>query len=114
MRSKTKNIPFAQRDDFFKQQIILLRPNFALKNIHDYADNTIRYFRLTKYIRVQEWGGYINLEPLKKKELTFLFQKDNARPLDFSNNDYVKYLSSIHTPDLPGETKSELIETITF
>ena len=114
LRSKTKNIPFAQRDDFFKQQIILLRPNFALKNIHDYADNTIRYFRLTKYIRVQEWGGYINLEPLKKKELTFLFQKDNARPLDFSNNDYVKYLSSIHTPDLPGETKSELIETITF
>ena len=26
----------------------------------------------------------------------------------------MKYLSSIHTPDLPGETKSELIETITF
>jgi len=82
-----------------------------LKNLRDYGDNAIRYFRLTRYIYIRGGGFYIDLEPRRSVEINALLDFDNAQSKTFeSKEQYLDYISDISEPKLPWETKEKLIE----
>lgn len=82
-----------------------------LKNLKDYGDNAIRYFRLTRYLYIRGGGFYIDLEPRRSIEIRNLIRFDNAQSKTFSSKeDYLDYISDISEPKLPWETKEKLTE----
>jgi hypothetical protein len=84
-----------------------------LKNLKDYGDNAIRYFRLTRYIHIRGGGFYIDLEPRRSVEIDALLDFDNAQSKSFdSKADYLEYISDISKPILPWETKEKLTEIV--
>lgn len=84
-----------------------------IDNSEEYADNAIRYFRLTKYVYIRGNGFYIDLEPRRIIEIEKLLETDNAAPMEFSQaSEYLKYLSDIKQPVLPWESDHELRKII--
>lgn len=84
-----------------------------LNNLKDYGDNTIRYFRLTRYLYIRGNGYYINLEARRKVEINKLLETDSAKPLEFRNlEEYRNYIVDISQPMLPWETELELKKII--
>lgn len=82
-----------------------------LRNLKDYGDNAIRYFRFTRLLHVRGGGFYIDLEPRRLIEITNLLSIDNAAPLKFGSADeYIEYLADLEKPILPWETKQKLEE----
>jgi len=82
-----------------------------LKNLKDYGDNAIRYFRLTRYVYIRGGGFYIDLEPRRSIEIRNLIRFDNAQSKTFSSKeDYLDYISDISEPKLPWENKEKLTE----
>lgn len=80
-----------------------------LENLKDYGDNTIRYFRLTRFLYIRGGGFYVDFEKRREIELEELLATDNGAPLNFKNtNQYVEYLSDIKQPILPWETNVQL------
>lgn len=85
----------------------------TIKNLKDYGDNTIRYFRLTRYFYIRGGGFYIDLESRRKIELENLLKSDNGSSKEFSKvEDYLNYMSDISEPKLAWESKTELIRII--
>lgn len=79
------------------------------QNLKDYGDNTIRYFRLTRYIRIRGSGYYVDLEPYREVEISALLDKYNAAPTKFRDDiEYVEYVANRHKPDLPWKTQQAL------
>jgi hypothetical protein len=82
-----------------------------LKNLKDYGDNAIRYFRLTKFIRIRGNGFYVDLEPNRRTEIEALFESEFYKPKHFSDkNEYLTYMSDDSLPVLPWQTKNKLSE----
>ncbi len=81
-------------------------------NLRDYADNSIRYFRLTRYVYIRGGGFYIDLEPRRRTEISELLSMDPSSSSFESDSDYIKYLSDIKQPPLPWETKDKLEEIV--
>lgn len=82
-----------------------------LTNLHDYGDNTIRYFRLTKFIRIRGDGFYIDLEPSRQVEIEAMFENDFYKPKLFAGREeYLNYMSDDSLPKLPWQTKEKLSE----
>jgi hypothetical protein len=82
-------------------------------NANDYADNIIRYFRLTRFIYLRGNDNYIDLEPRRKIEINALLNSDNASAKRFaSKEEYTAYLGDASQPVLPWETKEKLKEVI--
>lgn len=80
-----------------------------LSNLHDYGDNAIRYFRLTKFIRIRGNGFYVDLEPNRHIEIEALFEGEFYRAKDFADRDaYLNYMSDNNLPVLPWQTKEKL------
>lgn len=87
--------------------------NQVVKNLKDYGDNTIRYFRLTRYFFIRGEGFYIDLEPRRHIEINSILKTDNAKPLKFETEDeYLNYISDINQPILPWETITELKQIV--
>ena len=87
--------------------------NQIIKNLKDYGDNTIRYFRLTRYFFIRGEGFYIDLEPRRHVEINSILKTDNAKPLKFDTEDeYLNYISDINQPILPWETVEALKQII--
>ncbi len=85
--------------------------NKLLKNLQDYGDNAIRYFRLTKFIRIRGNGFYIDLEPNRHTEIDALFESEFYKPKHFADKDeYVAYMANDNLPVLPWQTKEKLSE----
>jgi hypothetical protein len=83
----------------------------TLKNIKDYGDNILRYFRLTRFLYIRGGGFYIDLEPRRQVEIQNLLAFDNGQSLDFENKEsYFEYLADLEKPELPWETKAELLK----
>lgn len=81
-----------------------------LTNLRDYGDNTIRYFRLTKFIRIRGNGFYVDLEENRRTEIEALFENEFYKPRDFvDRSDYLSYMSDDSLPKLPWQTKDKLI-----
>jgi len=84
--------------------------NKLLTNLRDYGDNTIRYFRLTKFIRIRGNGFYVDLEENRRTEIEALFENEFYKPRDFiGRSDYLNYMSDDSLPKLPWQTKEKLI-----
>ena len=80
-----------------------------LTNLKDYGDNAIRYFRLTKFIRIRGNGFYVDLEPSRHTEIEALFEKEFYKAKEFANRDaYLNYMSDDGLPALPWLTKEKL------
>ena len=81
-----------------------------MSNPFEYGDNTMRYFRLTKYFRVEKhtlghWK--IKLEPSRTRETEQLLSIYDGSAENFETvDDYIKYLSDISEPKLPWEVDS--------
>jgi hypothetical protein len=81
-----------------------------MSNPFEYGDNTMRYFRLTKYFRVEKhtlghWK--IKLEPSRTREIEQLLSIYDGSAEKFESvDDYIKYLSDISKPKLPWEVDS--------
>lgn len=81
----------------------------TLSNTIEYADNIIRYFRLTRYFHIRGNGFYIDLESRRMIEIESLLSSDDASPKSFSTrSEYSNYLSDVTQPVLPWETTPEL------
>lgn len=79
------------------------------QNIRDYADNAIRYFRLTKYIYIRGGGYYVDLEPRRQRELHELLRADCGAARSFADKEeYVRYLSDYESYPLPWESARQL------
>jgi hypothetical protein len=82
-------------------------------NALDYADNVIRYFRLTRFFYLRGNDYYIDLEPRRKIEIDSILEIDNASAKEFSSSEeYTIYLGDAAQPELPWETKTKLQEVI--
>lgn len=82
-----------------------------LDNLHDYGDNAIRYFRLTKFIRIRGNGFYVDLETNRQTEIEALFEKEFYKPKYFADKEtYLNYMSNDGLPVLPWQIKGKLIK----
>ncbi len=93
-------------------------PTKAINNLFDYGDNTIRYFRLTKYFKIMadptgsHW--HVDLEPSRIVEIEQLLNAYDGKALEIDNiNDYLAYLSDINKPELPWEQINKLKDVAT-
>ena len=85
----------------------------VVKNLRDYGDNTLRYFRLTRYIAFRGWGRYVDLEPRRDVEISALLAADDGRSRAFeSAGEHRAYIASDTEPSLPWETREKLTEII--
>lgn len=115
---KTKQERKEIRDNYRKQFAINFlgtnkqtEINKLLKNLQDYGDNAIRYFRLTKFIRIRGNGFYIDLEPNRHTEIEALLDSKFYKPKHFADKDeYVAYMANDSLPVLPWQTKDKLSE----
>jgi hypothetical protein len=83
------------------------------KNAREYADNIIRYFRLTRFFYLRGNDYYIDLEPRRKIEIVSILETDNASAKIFGSKfEYSTYLGDATQPELPWETKTKLQEVI--
>lgn len=82
-----------------------------LGNLGDYGDNAIRYFRLTKFIRIRGNGFFIDLEPSRHTEIEALLEAEFYKPKAFADKqEYLAYMSDINLPKLPWQTADKLVE----
>lgn len=84
-----------------------------VKNVPEYADNMIRYFRQTKlfFIRGKYAYTYFDLEPRRMNEITSILENDDAKPLQFeTEKEWIDYFSTYGTYVLPYETEGKLRE----
>lgn len=85
----------------------------GINNLNDYADNAIRYFRLTRYIYLRGNGYYIDLEPRRKVEIDLLLKTNNASAKTFNNKEeFREYLCDINKPILPWNNRNNLINIL--
>jgi hypothetical protein len=83
------------------------------KNANEYADNIIRYFRLTRFFYLRGNDFYIDLEPRRKIEIDSILETDNASAKIFeSQAEYSTYIGDITKTELPWETKAKLQSVI--
>lgn len=79
-----------------------------VKNTKEYADNIIRYIRLTKYIYIRGGGYYIDLEPRRMIEIESLLEMDNGSAKSFSLEEYKTFIGDYYSYTLPFETIEKL------
>jgi len=83
----------------------------TLKNLKEYTDNIIRYFRLTRYIYIRGNGYYVDLEPRRSIEIKSLIKVDSGKAIEFKNrSEYLEYFSDITKPKLPWDNLDSLKE----
>lgn len=84
-----------------------------LNNLQDYGDNAIRYFRLTKFIRIRGNGFYVDLEPSRHTEIEALFESEFYKPNDFTDKKaYIAYMTDDSLPVLPWQTRDKLSDIV--
>lgn len=80
--------------------------NNPVKNVREYTDNMIRYFRLTKYICIR--GCYenvcVDLEPCRTTEIDSILKSDDGLARTFTKEQWRKYMGDYGTYQYPFET----------
>ena len=91
------------------QQLI----NKTEKNLKEYGDNTIRYFRLTGFIHIRGDGFYVDLEPRRAIEIEELLESDNSSGQQFKHREtFINYISDPSQPLLPWETDATQLQIL--
>ena len=105
---KTEEEKEAFRTGFVKDYL----SGFAdpVNNTREYADNIVRYLRLTKYIYIRGGGYYVDLEPRRKVEIDALLESDDGSAKAFTPEAYKRYISDYNAYVLPVETLEKLSE----
>ncbi len=89
-----------------------------LNNPFEYGDNLMRYFRLTKYFRVEKstMGDWrILAEPTRKNEIAQLLTLYDGSAERFSSIDsYLSYISDENKPVLPWKRDLSKLKEITY
>lgn len=111
--SKFRKLTPKEKDDFIVE---FLKKFYGVTSLTDkqkdnpfeYGDNSMRYFRLTKYFRVikNTFGHWsVDLEPSRNREIEQLLALYNGSAKRFARvEDYIEYISDISKPILPWET----------
>lgn len=87
--------------------------NKTEKNLKEYGDNTIRYFRLTGFIHIRGDGFYVDLEPRRAIEIEELLESDNSSGQQFKNREtFINYISDSSQPLLPWETDATQLQIL--
>lgn len=84
------------------------------KNTIEYADNMIRYMRLTKYIRIRGKYShvYIDLEPGRLTEINSILETDDGSAAKYSKEEWRNYMGTYGAYPLPFETVEKLKEIL--
>ena len=84
------------------------------KNTLEYADNMIRYMRLTKYICIRGKYShvYIDLEPRRLTEINSILDNDNGSAILYSQDEWRSYMGTYGAYPLPFETIEKLKEIL--
>ena len=84
------------------------------KNTAEYADNMIRYMRLTKYIRIRGKYShvYIDLEPGRLTEINSILEADDGSAAQYSQEEWRNYMGIYGAYPLPFETVEKLKEIL--
>ncbi len=105
------------RSLFVKQYIkhYLTEFNNPQKNVFEYADNMIRYLRLTRYIYIRGKYNqtYIDLEPRRMTEIDAILEADDGSAQEYTQDTWVTYMGTYKAYRLPFETKEKLTEILT-
>jgi hypothetical protein len=104
----------AEKDEYAKAHFNKNYSEYeSWENANEYADNIIRYFRLTRFFYLRGNDYYVDLEPRRKIEIDSILEKDNASAKNFaSKSEYSMYLGDATQPELPWETTTKLQEVI--
>lgn len=94
------------RSTFIKRYLSTFKE--PVHNTKEYADNIIRYVRLTKFIYIRGGGYYIDLEPRRMVEINALLEVDNGSAKDFTIDEYKSFIANYHSYILPYETTEKL------
>jgi len=78
------------------------------QNTREYADNIIRYLRLTSYIYIRGGGYYVDLEPRRRVEIDALLAHDDGSARPFTRQEYTRYMADLNAYQLPFETPEQL------
>ena len=83
-------------------------PEKKINNLFDYGDNTMRYFRLTRYFRIESdplgYNWRIDLESSRIAEIEQLLSIYDGTAFKFKDvSEYLSYISDITKPSLPWE-----------
>lgn len=108
------SLPEEERSEFVLRYIddYLSDFNNPKQNVFEYADNMIRYLRLTKYIYIRgKYSNiYIDLEPRRLTEIDSILDNDNGEALHFEEHEWYSYLGTYGSYQLPFETVEVLSE----
>ncbi len=108
-RIKHATLAHWERDQALLEDRASLRSGFEMKYTPDYADNVVRYFRITGLLRLRGQGRFIDHEPVRKVEIDALLKGDTGKPIDYAPpRRYCEVLGDPNQPLLPWETHREL------
>lgn len=82
------------------------------KNTREYADNVIRYIRLTRYfyIRGKYDNSYLDLEPRRATEIDAILEADSGEPRLYTRDAWFDYVGHTGTYLFPFETIPKLTQ----
>ena len=97
--------------EFYGKEVSL--KDTKVNNLFDYGDNTMRYFRYTKYFSVLGGLGswFIDIEPTRAKEIEMLLQEMDGTPKTLERgtlSDYLEYIGNPDLPELPWQSNEKL------
>lgn len=101
---------YQEKKEFTNNYIDTFLSSYTNKDdIYDYTDNTIRYFRLTRYFHLRGGGFYFDLEPRREVEINKILDKWDGSVQEFENKkEYREYLSDTTKPSLPFEDLEDM------
>ena len=84
------------------------------RNTTEYADNMIRYMRLTKYICIRGRYShiYVDLEPRRLTEINSILDTDDGRAAQYTEEEWRNYMGTYGAYPLPFETVEKLSEIL--
>ncbi|MEE0496549.1 MAG: AlwI family type II restriction endonuclease [Cyanobacteriota bacterium] len=84
------------------------------QNVKEYADNIIRYMRITKYIYIRGKHGNtcIDLEPRRMVEINSILDNDDGHAIDMEQTEWLHYFGTYGAYDLPFDTIEKLKEIL--
>ena len=124
LRTQIKGLPREEQEAIFESHARSFVGEFfdtsdrskvdrKLATLRDYGDNTIRFFRMTRYIHIRGGGFYVDLEPYRNVQINTLLGTDDGAAAVFDNRrKFLEYIVDPETPELPWETIESQIEIL--
>jgi hypothetical protein len=79
------------------------------RDLKDYGDSAIRYFRMSGFIIQRGKGNHVDLSPDRKVEIRSLINSSLIKVRPFDNyEDYLTYLVDSNLPKIPWENDADL------